>query len=118
MAGGPLQAYVYIRAGTGRSRRGGHETPIGEAEGGQPWDGEALCWVTLEEPQMWPWGLLLKLGVTLAVQRGRLKRWGFRLGQEGSNPDGMEGREGTENRKLDHRGGAPEGVRFQVAHPG
>lgn len=26
------------------------------------WGGEALCWVTLEEPQMWAWGLLLKLG--------------------------------------------------------
>lgn len=44
------------------------------------------------------------MGVTLAVRRGRLKRRGFRLGQESNNPDGMEGREGTENRKLDHRG--------------
>lgn len=47
----------------------------GEAEGGQTWGGEALCRVTLEEPQMSAWGLLLKLGrgcvgVTLAVQRG------------------------------------------------
>lgn len=91
VAGGPSKAYCCTGAGTGSSRQGAKvaspptETDSGEAEGEEPWNGEAHCWVTAEEPQMWTWGLVLELGrgclgLMLAVRRGGRLEMGVQAG--------------------------------------